>query len=210
MARILIADDHAIIREGLKQILARTPDIVVGAEASNGAEVLARVRESEFHAVLMDLSMPGRNGLDILRELKSEPHAPPVLILSVHPESHYGIRALRAGAAGYLTKEAAPDLLVDAIRKVSRGGRYISPSLGERLASEIENDSAKPLHDTLSDREHQVLCLIGSGKTVKEISDALSLSVPSISTYRARILEKMKMNNNAELIHYAVTCGLVE
>ncbi len=210
MIRILIADDHAVVREGLRQIIAKQPDLVVGGEAASGADVLNKIRESSYNVVLLDLTMPGRSGLEILAEIRRENPDLRVLVLSVHPENLYAVRALKAGASGYLTKESAPEQLVEAIRKVSCGGKYISPSLAERLAFELESSSDRPPHEKLSDREYQVLCMLASGKTVKEIAEELSLSVPSISTYRARILEKMNMKNNAELAHYAIRNGLVD
>lgn len=210
MIRVLIADDHPIVREGLKQIIAETSDMVVANEASNAQEVLDKVWESDYSVVLLDISMPGRSGLDILKQLKSERPELPVLILSVHPEEQYAVRVLRAGASGYLTKESAPDELIAAIRKVSLGRKYVSSSLAEKLAFDLEIEAEKPLHETLSDREYQVLCMIAKGKTVKEIAKELSLSVKTISTYRSRILEKMRMNNNAQLTHYAIKNRLVE
>jgi len=210
MINILIADDHTIVRKGLKQILAETPDMVVADEASNGQEVLEKVRKSNFDVVLLDISMPGRSGLDILKELKSERPKLPVLVLSMYPEEQYAVRVLRAGAAGYLTKESAPDELVVAMRKVAQGKKYVSPSLAEKLAFDLEMDSTRPPHEVLSDREYQVLCMIASGKTVGEIAENLALSTKTISTYRARILEKMNMKNNAELTHYAIQNKLVE
>lgn len=210
MIKILIADDHAIVRRGLKQILAETPDMVVAGEAHNGQELLDKVRDHQWDVVVLDISMPGRGGLDTLKQLKSERPKLPVLMLTIHPEDQYAVRVLRAGASGYLTKESAPDHLVEAIRKVARGGKYISPHLAEKLAFNLESLSEKPLHEALSDREFQVLRFIASGKTVKEIGEELSLSVKTISTYRTRILEKMKMRNNAELTHYAIQQKLVE
>jgi len=210
MIKILIADDHAIVRRGLKQILAETPDMVVAGEAHNGQELLEKARGHQWDVVVLDISMPGRGGLDILKQLKSERPKLPVLMLTIHPEDQYAVRVLRAGASGYLTKESAPDHLVEAIRKVARGGKYISPHLAEKLAFNLEPLSEKPLHEALSDREFQVLRFIASGKTVKEIGEELSLSVKTISTYRTRILEKMKMRNNAELTHYAIQQKLVD
>jgi DNA-binding NarL/FixJ family response regulator len=210
MIKILIADDHAIVRRGLKQILAETPDMVVAGEAHNGQELLEKARSDQWDVVVLDISMPGRGGLDILKQLKSERPKLPVLMLTIHPEDQYAVRVLRAGASGYLTKESAPDHLVEAIRKVARGGKYVSAHLAEKLVFNLESISEKPPHETLSDREFQVLRLIASGKTVKEIGEELSLSVKTISTYRSRILEKMKMKNNAELTHYAIQQKLVE
>ncbi len=209
MLRILVADDHAIVRKGLKQIIAETSDMVVADEASTGQEVLSKVRNDSYDLVLLDISMPGRSGLDILRELKAEKPKLPVLILSMHPEEQYAVRVLKSGASGYLTKESAPDELVAAIRKVSLGKKYVTPSLAEKLAFDLEIDAEKPLHENLSDREYQVMCLIASGKAVGEIAEKLALSVKTVSTYRSRILEKMHMKNNAELTHYAIQNKLV-
>jgi DNA-binding NarL/FixJ family response regulator len=209
MIKILIADDHTIVRKGLKQIIAETTDMVVTDEACDGQEVLNKVRKDVFDLVLLDISMPGRTGLDILRELKAENPKLPVLVLSMYPEEQYAVRVLKAGASGYLTKESAPDELIAAIRKVSAGKRYVTPSLAEKLAFNLQIDSDQPLHENLSDREYQVMCLIASGKTVGEIAEKLSLSAKTISTYRARILEKMKMKNNAEITHYAIQNRLV-
>jgi two-component system, NarL family, invasion response regulator UvrY len=162
------------------------------------------VRSNKWNVIVLDINMPGRSGLEVLKELKREQPKLPILVLSVHPEEQYGIRVLKAGAAGYLTKDSAPDELVSAIRKVHRGGRYVSPSLAEALVLELGVESDRPRHKTLSDREYQVMTMIASGKTVGEIGEELSLSVKTISTYRARILEKMKMRTNAELTHYAI------
>ena len=210
MIKILIADDHAIVRRGLKQILAETPDMMVLDEASNGHEVLTKVMKHDYSVILLDISMPGKSGLDVLKELKTERPKLPVLILSMYPEEQYAVRVLRAGAAGYLTKEGAPEELIYAIRKVVQGKKYVSASLAEKLVFDLDGDSQKPLHESLSDREFQVLCMIASGKTVSDISEELALSVKTISTYRTRLLEKMKMKNNAELTHYAVQNHLVE
>jgi DNA-binding NarL/FixJ family response regulator len=210
MIKILIADDHAIVRRGLKQILAETPDMTVIDEASNGHEVLTKVMKHDYSVVLLDISMPGKSGLDVLKELKNERPKLPVLILSMYPEEQYAVRVLRAGASGYLTKEGAPEELIYAIRKVVQGKKYVSASLAEKLVFDLDGDSQKPLHESLSDREFQVLCMIASGKTVSDISEELALSVKTISTYRTRLLEKMKMKNNAELTHYAVQNHLVE
>jgi DNA-binding NarL/FixJ family response regulator len=210
MIKILIADDHAIVREGLKRIVAETADMVVADEATSGQEVLEKVRNNEYNVVILDISMPGRGGVDILKQLKSQrPHLP-ILILSMHPEEQYAVRVLKAGAAGYLTKESAPDELITAIKRVSTGRKYVSSSLAEKLAFDLERDTELPYHETLSDREYQVLCLIASGKRVQEIAEELCLSVKTVSTYRSRILEKMKMKNNAELMRYAIKHGLVD
>jgi two-component system invasion response regulator UvrY len=209
MIKILIADDHTIVREGLKQIVAETADMMVADEASSGHEVLDKVWNNEYDVVVLDISMPGRDGVDILKQLKRHKPNLPVLVLSMHPEEQYAVRVLKAGAAGYLTKESAPDELITAIRKVSRGRKYVSSTLAEKLAFDLDRDTEKPLHETLSDREYQVMCLIASGKRAKEIAEELYLSVKTVSTYRSRILEKMKMKNNAELTHYAIKHRLV-
>ena len=210
MIKILIADDHPVVRKGLKEIIEVTPDISVHGEASNGQETLEKVRKSDFDIVVLDISMPGRSGLDVLKQLKSEKPELSVLVLSMYPEEQYAVRVLRAGASGYLTKESAPEELLAAIRKASIGRKYISASLAEKLAFDLEIDAERPLHETLSDREYEVMWMIASGKTVKEIGEELCLSVKTVSTYRSRILEKMKMKSSAELIHYALKDGLVE
>ncbi|MDZ7362975.1 MAG: response regulator transcription factor [candidate division KSB1 bacterium] len=209
MINVLIVDDHPIVRAGLKQILKGTADIQVAEEANNGQEALQKILENDFDVVLLDISMPGRSGLDILRELKGIKSDLHVLILSTFSEQQYAVRALKAGAAGYLTKESAPDELIAAIRKVSLGGKYLSMALAEKLAETLADHGDKLPEEMLSDREHQVMCMIASGKTVKEIATELSLSVKTISTYRRRILEKLKMKNNAEITHYAIQRGLV-
>lgn len=210
MIKILIADDHPIVRAGLKQMLADAEDIEVTAEASDGHELLRRIRSEDVDVLLLDLTMPGLNGLDALKQIKVEKPDLPVLVLSMHPEDQYGIRILKAGAAGYLMKSAAPDQLLGAIRKVHHGGRYVSPALAEKLALGLQTGSAGLPHEGLSDREYQVLCLIASGKTVKEIAAALAISEKTVSTYRTRILEKMNMKSNAELTHYAIKHALVD
>lgn len=210
MIKILIADDHAVFRRGLKEILEEDSDMTVAGEAANGHQVLEKIRTSDWDVVILDLAMPGRSGLDILVDLKRQRPKLPVLVLSMHSEDQYAARVLRAGASGYLTKETAPDELAKAVKKVVAGGKYVSSYLAEQLVIHLETDSEKPLHMTLSDREYQVLCMIASGKLVTEIGKELSLSVKSISTYRARILEKMQMRTNAQLTHYAIKNGLVE
>lgn len=210
MIKILIADDHRMFREGLKHILAEYPDLVVADEANNGQEVLDKIWKNNYDMVLLDITMPGMTGLEALKQLKNDKPKLPVLILSMHPEEQYAIRVLRAGASGYLTKESAPDELITAIRKISQGRKYITPSLAERLASEFEADSEKPLHDILSDREYQVLRMIAAGKTVKHIAKELSLSIKTVSTYRTRIMEKMKMKTNAEVMHYVIKNQLLD
>lgn len=210
MIKILIADDHAIVREGLKQILAETFDMVVGGEATNGQEVLEHVRREDWDLVLLDLAMPGKDGLETLKELKFEKPKLPVLVLSIYPEEQYAVRLLKAGAAGYLTKESAPEELIAAIRKVSQKGKYVSASLAEKLAFYLEAGAEKPLHEMLSDREYKVMLMIASGKTVTEIADEMFLSIKTVSTYRVRALIKMGMKNNAAFTYYALKHGLVE
>jgi len=209
MIRVLIADDHVIVRKGLKQIVSETEDMTVAAEAGNGQEVLDAVRANEYDVVLLDISMPGVTGLEALKQLRTERPKLPVLILSIHPEEQYAIRVLKAGASGYLTKASAPDELVTAIRTLAAGRKYITPSIAERLAQTLmaPADGSLP-HEALSDREHEVLCLIGRGKTVGEIAKELFLSPKTVSTYRTRLLEKMGMKNNAELMRYALEHGL--
>jgi two-component system invasion response regulator UvrY len=210
MVKILIADDHAIVRKGLVQILADSSAVIVVEEASDGNEALAKADGGDFDLVLLDISMPGRGGLDVLKEMKNRNPRLPVVILSMHPEDQYAVRAIRCGASGYLTKASASDNLLQAIHKVLTGGRYISSSLAEQLAESLDNNTDKALHETLSNREFQVLHMIGAGMTVSGIAAEMSLSVKTISTFRTRILQKMKMKNNSELIHYAISNELVE
>jgi len=210
MIRILIADDHSVVREGLKQIVQEAGDMLVGGEAANGHEVLQLINKDDWDVVLLDINMPGKSGMDVLRQLKHEKPRLPVLMLTMYPEEQYAVRALKAGASGYLTKESIPDELISAIRKVASGRKYVSPSLAEKLAYDLDVDTEAPLHETLSDREYEVMCLIAKGETVKTIGDKLCLSIKTISTYRTRILEKMKMKKNAELMHYAFRHRLVE
>ena len=202
--KILIADDHAIVRKGLKQILLEEFPSAEIHDVSNGHELLNAIRKQNYDVVISDLSMPGINGLDALKQLKEEFPKQRVLILSMHPEDQYAIRVLRAGASGYLNKETAGDELVKAVRQITNGKRYISVAVAEKLADNLDIDSDKELHETLSDREFEVLKLIAQGKTVSEIADLLSLSVATISTYRARLLEKLHLKNNAELTRYAL------
>jgi DNA-binding NarL/FixJ family response regulator len=210
MYRILIADDHPIVRRGLRQILEETRFVTSVDEASNGREALELVKKGKFDIVLLDISMPGMSGLEVLEELKKLKPSLPVLILSIYPEEDYAIRALKAGASGYLTKKSAPDELVVAIKKIYRGERYISPSLADYLASNIMDDKDKPLHNNLSNREFQVMRMMASGKTLKEIAGEINLSPKTISTFRTRILQKMRLKSNAELIQYAIKNGLGE
>jgi DNA-binding NarL/FixJ family response regulator len=208
--KILIADDHPIFRHGLKQVLAAEPDVVAVGEAENGQKALELVRKQHWDVVVLDITMPGRSGLDVLKELRHERPKLPVLILSASPEDQYAVRVLKAGAAGYMTKERALQELIKAIRKVLQGGKYLSESLAEILAFDLETDSGKPLHETLSDREYQVMRMIVSGKSVKQIAAQLHLSVKTVSTYRARTLGKMKMKTIAELVRYATQNRLID
>ena len=210
MIRILVADDHAVVRQGVVQILADVRDMLVKDEAQNGTEALDKILKYEYDVILLDISMPGRSGLEVLKDIKAEHPKQPVLILSMHAEEQYAVRALRAGASGYLTKASAPDELIGAIRKVSYGRKYVSASLAEKLAFALDIDTKKPPHETLSDREYQVMLMIASGKSVKEIAAELCLSVKTISTYRARVMEKMNMKKNAELTLYAVRNRLID
>ena len=210
MIKIIIADDHSIVREGLKQIIADTPDMVVCDEACNGSELIEKVMKDEFDVVVLDITMPDTNVLDVLKQIKKRLPTIQILVLSMHPEEQYAVRVLKAGASGYLTKESAPSELVKAIRKVSNGRKYISSAFAENLADIILSGHDQPIHATLSDREYQVLCMIASGETVKNIAGNLFLSEKTISTYRSRILQKMDMKNNAEIIHYAIKNMLVQ
>jgi two-component system, NarL family, invasion response regulator UvrY len=208
--RVLIADDHAVFRRGLKETLAEAFSAVVFGEAKTAQEALDHVRRQNWDVVILDISMPGKSGLDILDELKRLRPKLPILLLSMHPEQQFARRALKAGAAGYLTKDGVPEELKEAIKKIVGGGRYVSATLAEKLAVDLREGSDLPLHELLSDREFQVLRMIASGKTVKERAEELSLSVKTISTYRARVLEKTGMKTNAELIRYALQAQLVD
>lgn len=208
--RVLIADDHAIVREGLKQILAETKDIAVAGDAENGMAAVHLVRKTPCDVLLLDISMPDRNGIDVLKQIKSEFPKIAVLMLSMHREDQYAIRSLRAGAGGYLNKQSAPAELVNAIRQVAAGRKYVSAALAQELANQVGNERQAAPHESLSDREYQTLIMIASGKTVSEIAADLSLSVKTISMYRSRLLQKMKLRHNAELTHYAIKNHLVE
>ena len=206
--KVIIADDHPLFRRGLKHALDDTDDITVVAEVSNGDELLAQVKECKFDIVLLDIAMPGKSGLDLLKQLKTEHPALSVLVLSVYPEEQYAVRFIKAGASGYLTKESASEQLAQAIRKIANGGKFASQQIIEKLAFE-SSDPDRPPHEKLSDREYQVFCMIAAGKPLTEIGEDLSLSVKTISTHRSRILEKMRMTKNAELIHYAIKTNLL-
>lgn len=210
MIRILIADDHAILRRGLKEILVRELPGVVCGEAEDAQRVVAQVQNQDWDLMMLDITMPGRSGLDVLKDIKALRPKLPVLVLSMHPEDQYGKRVLKAGAAGYMNKRSAPEELINAIRKLLAGGQYVSPALAERLALDLRHDAAKSAHETLSDREFGVLRMIASGKTVTQIAEDLHLSVNTVSTHRARILEKMHMTTTAELMRYALSNHLVD
>jgi len=208
MIKILIADDHSIVRKGLTQIVEEVADMEVAAEASRGAETLGKLRKYDYDVVVLDISLPGMTGLDVLKQIKVEKPNLPVLMLSIHPEEQYAIRALKAGAAGYLTKDRAPDELITAIRKAYDGTKYVSSSLAEKLALDLATGHHP--HEGLSDREFQVMCMIARGKALKDIGEELYLSPKTVSTYRSRLLEKMKMKSNEELTRYAMNNRLID
>jgi two-component system invasion response regulator UvrY len=209
MIRVLIVDDHDIVREGVKQIVSDTTDIVVGAEARSGAEAIAEVRRATCDVVILDLNLPDRAGLEVLSQLRSlAPHIP-VLVFSMHQQASYATRVLKAGAAGYVSKDSARPHLVAAIRKVARGERYLTPELAESVAFGVVDDTGENLHERLSDREFQVLCLIAAGKPPRDIAAELNLSVRTVGTHRARLLAKMGLKNNAQLVQYAIEHGLL-
>lgn len=210
MIEILIVDDHSVVRAGLRQIIASCPDMSVVDELADSQDVLSKIRKRKYSVVILDISLPGKNGLEVLKEIKNEFPKLPVIILSMYPEDQYAIRALRSGAAGYVSKDTAPEELITALRTVAAGRKYVSRVLAEKLAFNLDVDAKKELHETLSDREYQVLCMIASGKTISEIADNLSLSVKTVSTYRCRILDKMQLKNNAELTNYAVKNHLTD
>jgi len=210
MIKILIVDDHAIVREGLKQIVAEENDMVVSGEAKDSSELFTLVKDSHFDIAIIDISMPGRSGLDALKDLKKTKPDLPVLILSMFSEEQYGLRAIKAGAAGYMKKVSAPNELVSAIRNIVKGGKYINQSLAEKLAEEYGGRANPQLHEKLSDREYQIMCLIASGKSAEEISNDLSISVHTFYTYRNRILEKMQLKSNVELTQYVIQNKLIE
>jgi two-component system, NarL family, invasion response regulator UvrY len=209
MMRVLIVDDHAILRCGLRALLSDAFHKAAFGEASNAEQALGLLRKNEWDVALLDITLPGKSGLDLLKELKAARPKLPVLVLSVHPEDQFAVRVLRAGAEGYMTKESAPEELVRAIRRILAGGRYVSSTLAEKLAASVRKDSTCTPHETLSDREYEVMCRIASGRTVTEIAGELSLSVKTISTYRARLLEKLGVKNSAEITRYAIRSGLV-
>lgn len=210
MITILIADDHTIVRKGLKQILSEGISNVEFSESSNASETLSEVTAKKFDIVILDLSMPGRSGLDLLKDIRAQIPKLPILVLSMHPEDQYAIRVIKAGAMGYMTKDSAPEELVSAVTKILKGGRYVSVNLSEQLAALMQEHQNTAGHESLSDREFQVLEMIALGKTVSEVADKLSLSVKTVSTYRTRILEKLHLSTNAELTRYAMQNKIVE
>jgi two-component system invasion response regulator UvrY len=210
MLKIALCDDHPIFREGLKRILLEQPDIKVEEEVGSGAELLQKATEGRFDVIILDIALPDMNGLDVLKALQASGNRTGVLMLSMHPEKHYAQRVLKAGASGYLQKESAPEELVSAVRAIAKGNKYITASLAERLVDGIDGDRERAPHELLSDREYQVLCLLASGKRAKEIAYELCLSVPTISTYRARLLEKLGLSSVADLIRYALEHKLVQ
>ena len=210
MIKLLIADDHPIVREGLKQIIRNAPDIIISGEANDGIEVLSKIKKENYDVILLDISMPRKNGIEILNEIRKEKIKSRILILSIHPEEQYAMRALKAGAYGYLTKDSVPNELISAIRKVSMGEKYISLSLAEKLVDNLRVGLDKIPHEVLSNREYQVMLLLASGKSMQEIAKELFLSVKTVSTYKTRILKKMKMKNTFEIIYYAIKNKLIE
>jgi two-component system invasion response regulator UvrY len=210
MINILIADDHVLVREGLKKVIKSGPGLVIAGEASNASEALKLLDKQQVDVLVLDISMPGKTGLDLLKDIKILYPDLPVLMLSMHSEERYAIRALKSGAAGYITKESAADELVKAIMKVNNGGKYISASLAERLASELVAPQNKEPHELLSDREFQVMCEIASGKSANEIADKLSLGLSTVNTYRSRILAKLNLKSTTELVRYAVKHSLID
>ncbi|MBN2027249.1 MAG: response regulator transcription factor [Actinobacteria bacterium] len=210
MARVLVVDDHAVVRRGLIQILAEERDIEELGEAGSAHELLELIEAEDWDIVVLDITMPGKSGIDVLKDIRSLRPGLPVLVLSIHPEDRFAIRALRAGAAGYITKDSASDEIIRAIRTVLGGGKYLSPAATGKLASFLERDSEKPLHVTLSDREFQVMVMIASGKTVGDVAKELCLSDKTVSTYRARVLSKLDLKNNMELTRYAIRNRLID
>lgn len=210
MIRIVTADDHAVVRRGIREIVSSEPDMEVVAEAGTAQELLDFVQKRPCDAVLLDITLPGRSGLEVLKELKEGPSKLPVLILTMHGEEQFGLRSLKAGAAGYLNKDSAPDELVKAIRKVVAGGRYLTPALAEALAVDVVTPSDRPPHHKLSNREDEVFRLLAAGKTVTDVGRQLALSVKTVSTHRTRILKKLRLHTTAELIRYAIQNRLVD
>ncbi len=210
MINILVVDDHVLIRKGLKILLEENPDFKVNGEAESGAQAIKMLREHHFDLILLDISLPDKHGMDVLKQLKSEQPGIKIIVLSMYPEEHYGVRALKAGAVGYINKQTAPEKLVGAVQQVISGKKYISESLAEQLLNNLIGESRDLLHQSLSNREYQTLCLMSSGNSLTEISEIMMLSPKTVSVYRARMLEKMGFKNNAEAVHYAISHHLVE
>lgn len=210
MMKVFIADDHSLIREGFKKILKCESDIEIAGESADPFDIMNKILNQKVDVIILDINLPGKSGLDVLKEIKTQIPDQKVLILSMHPEERFAIRSLKAGASGYLSKDSAPEELVKAIRKIASGGKYISSNLAEKLTEELSSSNAKPAHENLSDREFQVMHLIALGKPQSVIAEELSLSLSTINTYRTRVLEKLNLNSNAELIHYAVEQKLID
>lgn len=209
MIRVFVADDHPIVRNGLKQILLKAPDIQVAGEAGSGEDALKQLSRQKYDLVILDIALPGIGGIEVLRRIKAKTPSLPVLMLSMYPEEHYAERTLKLGASGYLSKEHFPDDVIGAIREVARGGRYLSPAMADDVSSSLRAADRRLPHDTLSPREHQVMCMIASGQTVGAIAKELALSVKTIDTYRAHILQKLNLRNNVAIARYAIECRLV-
>jgi two-component system, NarL family, invasion response regulator UvrY len=210
MIKVLITDDHPVVRQGIRQILNTCPEVVLVDEASDGSEMLGKLHQNKYTVVLLDISMPGRSGLDLLREIKQISPETAILMLSIHPEEQYAIRAFKLGASGYLTKSSVPEELIFAVQKVAHGKNYLSASLQDKIGSFFDRDKEEKLHHKLSERELQVMCMLANGKKTKQIAEGLAVSPKTVSTYRERILEKMGMKSTAEIIRYAIVNGLVE
>jgi len=210
MLRILLCDDHPILREGLKKILLQQSDITIVEEAGSGSELLEKSASSRYDVIILDITLPDMNGLDVLKNLQAAGTSAGVLVLSMHPEEQYATRALKAGAAGYMQKESAPAELVSAVRRIARGGKYVTASLAEKLAFNLQGAVDRAPHEVLSDREYQVLCLLASGKGIKEIAQELGLSAPTIATYRSRVMTKLELSSTVDLVRYALAHKLVE
>ncbi|QQS36685.1 MAG: response regulator transcription factor [Ignavibacteriales bacterium] len=210
MIQVFIADDHSLIREGFKKILKEESDITVAGESGNPFELADKIISLKVDVLILDINLPGKSGLDVLKEIKILKPGQKILILSMHPEERFAVRSLKAGASGYLTKDSAPDELVKAIRKVASGGKYISPNLAEKIAGSLDTDMTRPAHELLSDREFQIMHMMALGKSQTIIADELALSLSTVNTYRTRVLEKLNISSNAELIHYAITNKLID
>jgi len=210
MIKVLITDDHPVVRHGIRQILESCKEISLIDEAGDGGELLKKILSTDYSVVLLDISLPGRSGLELLKDIKKIKPSLAVLMLSIHPEEQYALRALKTGASGYLTKSSAPEELITAVRKAANGGKYITQSLAESIAWDFDSEQEKPLHHKLSDRELEVMCLMAKGKSIREIADDMAVSPKTVSTYRERILSKMNLHSNSEIIRYAIKNGLVD